>query len=64
MANAFRRLPFARRIAPAVLLFVLAPLFGEYLLGNLTLSELYLASHAQSISSIGPVRSLPSPSSW
>ncbi len=43
VSNASPRLPFARRVAPAVLLFVLAPLFGEYLLGNLKLSELYLA---------------------
>jgi hypothetical protein len=34
------RLPFFRRIAPAVLLFFLAPLFGEYLLGNLKFSEI------------------------
>lgn len=32
-----------RRIAPALLLFALAPLFGEYLLGNLRFSEVYLA---------------------
>ena len=30
-----------RRILPAVLLFFLAPLFGEYLLGILSLSEIY-----------------------
>ncbi len=29
-----------RRIAPAILLFFLAPLFGEYLLGNLKISEI------------------------
>jgi hypothetical protein len=32
---------FFRRVAPAVLLFFLAPLFGEYLLGNLKFSEIY-----------------------
>jgi hypothetical protein len=34
------RLSFFPRIMPAVLLFFLAPLFGEYLLGNLKFSEL------------------------
>ena len=29
-----------RRVAPAIALFFLAPLFGEYLLGNLTVSDL------------------------
>jgi hypothetical protein len=29
-----------RRVAPALLLFVLAPLFGEYLLGNLKFTEI------------------------
>ena len=29
-----------RSFFPAILLFFLAPFFGEYLLGNLTLSEL------------------------
>jgi hypothetical protein len=33
------RLSLLPRIAPAVLLFFLAPLFGEYLLGNLKFSE-------------------------
>jgi hypothetical protein len=33
------RLSLLQRIAPAVLLFFLAPLFGEYLLGNLKFSE-------------------------
>jgi hypothetical protein len=37
------RPPFFRRIAPAVLLFFLAPLFGEYLLGNLKFSEIVSA---------------------
>ncbi len=32
----------AHRIKPAVLLFFLSPLFGEYLLGNLKFTELYL----------------------
>lgn len=36
------RLPFFRRIAPVALLFFLAPLFGEYLLGNLKFSEIFL----------------------
>jgi hypothetical protein len=35
------RLPFFLRVAPAVLLFFLAPLFGEYLLGNLKFSEIF-----------------------
>src|SRR5690348_15573402 len=35
-----RRLPTARRVAPALGLFLLAPLVGEYLLGNVAISQL------------------------
>jgi hypothetical protein len=32
--------PFPRRVAPALALFFLAPLVGEYLLGNISISEI------------------------
>jgi len=37
-----QRRNFWSRIAPAVVLFFLAPIFGEYLLGNLKFSEIIL----------------------